>query len=54
MSILGENLAVFCPWLVTMSEAKFKINRLSNLVGKNVRLHSGCDVVTAHCSCSDL
>lgn len=32
MSILGENLAVFCPFLETMSEVKFKINRLSNLV----------------------
>lgn len=34
MSILGENLAVFCPWPETMSEAKLKINRLSNLVEK--------------------
>lgn len=32
MSILGENLAVFCPCLETMREVKFKINRLSNLV----------------------
>lgn len=32
MSILGENLAVFCPCLETVSEAKFKSNKLSNLV----------------------